>query len=228
MIIACKILARRKITTWKTSRTRGGKNSLSELPPKEITTKHPKMQSAWQTQKPRAELLRGEDVFGVGLDLDGGKAGGVPAAAQGFDQKDASDELLALEDGEFLFVAEEILLGADDIEIADQAAGVAAGGDIESAARSVDGLLLGLKGLIEHGEAAEIVLNFLKGAENGSAVCGDPGVVIGWGELQLRTTGAAGEDALREVGTERPEGALHVDELGHVRGLPASVSEKIE
>jgi hypothetical protein len=29
--------------------------------------------------------LWGEDVFGVGFDLDGGEAGGVPAAAEGFD-----------------------------------------------------------------------------------------------------------------------------------------------
>ena len=35
--------------------------------------------------------LWGEDVFGVGFDLDGGEAGGVPAAAEGFDQEDAGD-----------------------------------------------------------------------------------------------------------------------------------------
>jgi hypothetical protein len=35
--------------------------------------------------------LWGEDVFGVGFDLNGGEAGGVPAAAESFDQKDAGD-----------------------------------------------------------------------------------------------------------------------------------------
>ena len=50
------------------------------------------------------EGLRGEDVFGVGFDLDGGEAGGVPAAAEGFHQEDAGYQFLALQDGEFLFV----------------------------------------------------------------------------------------------------------------------------
>jgi len=49
-------------------------------------------------------VLRGEDVFGVGFDLDGGEARGVPATAEGFDEEDAGDEFLALQNGEFLFV----------------------------------------------------------------------------------------------------------------------------
>ena len=157
-----------------------------------------------------------------------GEAGGVPAAAEGFDQEDAGDEFLALQDGEFLFVAEEILLGGDDVEIADQAAGVAAGGDVESAARSVDGLLLGLIGLIENGEAGERILDFAEGFEHGAAIAGDGGVVIGLRELNLSAACASGENALRYVGAERPEGALDVGEFGDVGGLPATTTEKIE
>jgi hypothetical protein len=51
---------------------------------------HPPPLSARQFKKSEA-VLRGKDVFGVGFDLDGGKAGGVPAAAEGFDQEDAGD-----------------------------------------------------------------------------------------------------------------------------------------
>ena len=36
--------------------------------------------------------------------MDGGEAGGVPAAAEGFDEENAGDEFLALEDGELLLV----------------------------------------------------------------------------------------------------------------------------
>jgi len=37
------------------------------------------------------DLLRGQDVFAGGFDLDGGEAGGVPSAAEGFDEEDAGD-----------------------------------------------------------------------------------------------------------------------------------------
>ena len=84
-----------------------------------------------------------------------GQAGGVPAAAKGFDEKYAGDELLTLQDGEFLFVADEILLCGNDVKITDQAAGVATGSDVECFARGVYGLLLRLMGLIENGETGE-------------------------------------------------------------------------
>lgn len=51
---------------------------------------HPPPLSARRFKKSEA-VLRGKDVFGVGFDLDGGEAGGVPAAAKGFDQEDAGD-----------------------------------------------------------------------------------------------------------------------------------------
>jgi hypothetical protein len=37
------------------------------------------------------DVLWREDVFGVGFDLYRGEAGGVPAAAEGFDKEDAGD-----------------------------------------------------------------------------------------------------------------------------------------
>jgi len=40
-------------------------------------------------KRKREITLWGEDVFGVGFDLDGGEAGGIPAAAEGFHQEDA-------------------------------------------------------------------------------------------------------------------------------------------
>ncbi len=43
------------------------------------------------SRRHRNQNLWGEDVFGVGFDLDGGEAGGVPAAAESFDQEDAGD-----------------------------------------------------------------------------------------------------------------------------------------
>ena len=49
-------------------------------------------------------MLRGDDVTALGFDLDDGQAGGVPAAAEGFDEEDAGDETLALDDGELLLV----------------------------------------------------------------------------------------------------------------------------
>ena len=120
------------------------------------------------------------------------------------------------------------MLGADDVEIADQTTSVTAGGDIESAARSVDGLLLRLIRLIENGEAGKRVLHFAEGFENGAAITRNGGVVIGLRELHLSAARASGEDALRDVGADGPERTLHVDEFGDIRSLPAAVSEKIQ
>src|SRR4029077_7244044 len=95
--------------------------------------------------------LRSDNVFGVGFDLDGGEAGGVPSATERLYEKDPGDQLLALENGEFLFIAQDILLGGYDVEVTDQASLVAISGNVQAAARGVDGLLLRLIGLIEHG-----------------------------------------------------------------------------
>ena len=44
-------------------------------------------------------MLRGDDVFELGFDLDGGEAGGVPTTAECLDEKDRGNEALALDDG---------------------------------------------------------------------------------------------------------------------------------
>src|SRR5579871_4519720 len=86
--------------------------------------------------------LRSDDVAALGLDLDDGETGGVPAAAEGFDEQDAGDEALAVNDGELLLILQQVLLCGDDIEVVHQAALVAAGGNVEGATRCINGLLL--------------------------------------------------------------------------------------
>ena len=54
--------------------------------------------------------LRRDDVAAMGFDLDDGEAGGVPAAAEGFDEQDAGDEALAVDYGELLLVLQQVLL----------------------------------------------------------------------------------------------------------------------
>jgi hypothetical protein len=48
--------------------------------------------------------LRSDDVSALRLDLNDREAGRIPAAAERFDQQDASDEALPLDHGELLFV----------------------------------------------------------------------------------------------------------------------------
>ena len=173
-------------------------------------------------------VLRGKCVAEARLDLEGGDAGSVPTAAKSLYQENAGDQFLPLNDGHFILIVEEILLGADDIEIADEAADVAAVGKVQRAASGIHGLLLGGLRFGEDRNSREAILNFLKGAENSAAIVGDSRVVAGLRKLLLRASSAAGEDALRHIGADRPERAGDIGELGNVRGLPAAVGEKIE
>ena len=47
-------------------------------------------------------------------------------------------------------------------------------------------------------------------------------------ELHLGAASAAGEDAFRDVCTDRPKRALHVGEFSHVGSLPAAGAKKIQ
>ena len=67
---------------------------------------------------------------------------------------------MALQDGELLLVGQKSLLRSDNIEVADEAAFVPAGGDIQIAAGCINRLLLRLEGLIENHEAGKAILNF--------------------------------------------------------------------
>ena len=78
--------------------------------------------------------------------MDDGEAGGVPAAAEGFDEEDAGDEALALDDGSLLLVLKQILLRGDDVEIIDETALIPTRGNVERTACGVNGLLLFLLG----------------------------------------------------------------------------------
>src|SRR6201995_6109774 len=86
--------------------------------------------------------LWGDDVAALGFDLHDGEARCIPAAAESFDQNDACDQPLAVDSGGLLFVLQQVLLRGDDVEVVDQAALVAAGGNVERGASGVNGLLL--------------------------------------------------------------------------------------
>ena len=120
-----------------------------------------------------------DDIFELGLDLDGGEAGGVPAAAERFYQENAGDEALALNDGGFLLVDEQILLRGNDVEIADEAAFVAILGNVQSAARGIHGECCD-RAPFKNGESCNVVLNFVKGGQNGVAAIRDGHVVTGF------------------------------------------------
>ncbi len=172
--------------------------------------------------------LWGDDVAALGFDLDDGEAGGVPAAAEGFDEEDAGDEALALDDGSLLFVLKQILLRGDDVEIIDQATLITTRGNVERSAGGVDGLLLFLLGFAEDVERGEFVLDFLKCTENGLAIAGDAGVPACAGVLNLSAACAAGEDVFGGVGADCPENALDAGDFGDVGALPAGLTEEIE
>ena len=104
-------------------------------------------------------MLRGDDVFELGFDLDGGEAGGVPTTAECLDEKDRGNEALALDDGGLLLVAEKILLRTDDVEIADETSDIARVRKIELATRGCDGIGLGLASGVEDLQAGDVVLN---------------------------------------------------------------------
>src|SRR5258708_27156579 len=93
--------------------------------------------------------LRCDNVLEPWFDLQGGDARSIPTTAEGFDEENAGDEFLTANDGHLLLVVEQILLGVDDVEIADETAGVAAFGDGKGAARGVDGVLLRVLGFVQ-------------------------------------------------------------------------------
>ena len=130
--------------------------------------------------------------------------------------------------GGLLFVLQQVLLGGDDVEVIDQAALIAAGGNIERAARGVNGLLLFLLRFAEDVERGEFVLHFLKRAEDGLAIVGDAGVPACARVLHLSAARSTGEDVFGGVGAYCPENALDAREFRDVGGLPAGLAEQIE
>ena len=168
------------------------------------------------------------DVFQFRFDLKGREAGGVPSAAEGFDEKSAGDQFLAANDGHLLLVVQQILLGIDDVEVADEAASVAAFRDGKGAARGVDSVLLGLLRFIQNEEAVDVILHFTEGAKDSLAVGGYACIIAGFSELVLRAAGSTGENAFRGVGTDSPKRALDVQQFCDVGRLPAAVAKKIQ
>ncbi len=81
----------------------------------------------------RARLLR----FGLGEEFFG-----FPAAAEGFDELDGGDEALAGELGFGALGVQGVAAGIDDFEVADDAGGVAVGGEVGGAAGMGDGAAL--------------------------------------------------------------------------------------
>src|SRR5580698_3062239 len=181
---------------------------------------------------PRGDAQRatlwGDDVAALGFDLDDGEAGGVPAAAEGFDEEDAGDEALALDDGSLLLVLKQILLRGDDVEIIDETALIPTRGNVESTACGINGLLLFLLGFAEDVERGQFVLDFLKCSKNGLAIAGDAGVPACASVLNLSAAGATGEDVFSGVGADCPENTLNAGDFGDVGALPAGLAEEIE
>src|SRR5690348_15298544 len=85
-----------------------------------------------------------------------------------------------------------------------------------------------MESLVEHHQPGHVVLHFAKGAKNRVAIGGDAGVVAGLGELRLRAARAAGENGFGRVGSDSPDRALDVQELGDIRGLPSAIRKKIQ
>src|SRR6266550_9523096 len=170
--------------------------------------------------------LRRHNVFQLGLHLNRRKAGRIPAAAQGLDEEHARHQPLSVNHGELLFTVEETLLRVDDIQVTHEATGVAAAGDVQGTSRRIDRLLLRLVCLIQHGQAGYVILHFAEGIQNAIAIGRHTGLVASFGELHLCAPCPSCENAFRDVGTDRPERALHVYQLGDIRGLPPAIPKK--
>ena len=88
----------------------------------------------------------------------------------------------------------------------------------------IDGIGLRLAGGVEHFESGDIVLDFAEGVEHRCAIARDRRPVTGFGELDLRATGAARKDFLRDIGADRPKAAFRIQELGKICGVPAALA----
>src|SRR5208337_4289156 len=115
-----------------------------------------------------------------------------------------------------------------DIEITDEAAGIARGGDLELAARGIDSVRLRLARGVEHLQAGEVVLHLAERVEDRTAIRGDGSVVARLRELHLRTAGAAGKNILRKIGAHGPKSAGGIEQLGNLLGVPATLAIKYE
>src|SRR6516225_8230785 len=167
-------------------------------------------------------------VAHLGLDLDSGEAGGIPAATKGFHEKNRGNEALALDDSGFLFTVQQILLGVDNVQIADQATGIAGSGNFELPPGRVHRIRLRLACRPQNLQARDVVLNLAKGVENGVTVRSNRGIVACLRKLYLRTACPTRKNLLRGVSADGPDAALGVEQGTDVRGIPATLTVKNE
>src|SRR5208282_4495547 len=95
----------------------------------------------------RAPALLLNDLPGPGMDLLVLNLRGVPAAAEGFDQIDRGDHLLAEKLHRSALVGQERRLRGDDVEEVGQTSAVTVGGDLQGALRVLHGGGLGCRSL---------------------------------------------------------------------------------
>src|SRR5882762_6237476 len=129
---------------------------------------------------------------------------------------------------ELLFTVQQILLRVYDIQVTHEAAGVATAGDVQSASRRIDRLLLRLVRLVQHSQAGYVILHFAKSIQNAIAIKRHAGVVARFSKLHLRAPCSARENTFRDVGADRPERALYIHQLSDIGGLPPASSKKIQ
>jgi len=130
-------------------------------------------------------VLWGYKVFQWRLDVYSVQAGSVPTAPQSLYQQHRRDQPLAVNDGCFLFVAEEILLGTDNIEIAYESANVARVGEVELATRSGNRVGLRLARGVQHLQTGNVVLHLAENVEDGSTILRHRTIVTSLNKLRL-------------------------------------------
>ncbi len=151
---------------------------------------------------------------------------GVPASAEGLDEFYGAGHFADAEGHLCLLVGEQSGLGGDDVEVRVEAGLVAVLGDGEIALGGVDGEVFA--GDLVGGDAdrGDVVLNLLEGGENGLAIGGDIGVVLGGvlGDGGFAET--AVEDGLRSGAAGGPEQGWEGEEAGDVRAFEAAGAGK--
>src|ERR1700686_2333010 len=138
-------------------------------------------------------LLRCDDVFRLRAGLHSREAGGVPTSAQSLDKQHTGNQPLALDHRELLLVGKQIALCCHYVQIANKSPAIAAGGNVQSATRGIDGLLLRMLGLDQHAQSRDFVLPLLERAQDRLTVAGYIRVVACARKLHLRAARSTSE-----------------------------------
>src|SRR5665213_2051520 len=165
-------------------------------------------------------ILRVRERHGTKL-VRAGESGCIPAAAQSFDQIHGGGHAPLQNGHRGFFVAERDGLGGDDVEIRIRSRLIAVELERKRLLGGRDGLLLLLRFLGEVVESREVVLHLLKRGENGLPVCGDSGIVGGFGSLQLCAAASEVEQGLRKRRSGGPRTGSPCDQVLQIRAQKA-------